>query len=423
MLEFLNNIICGNILPIALIFVGIYFLFKLRFFYIFHPIKSIKAMLKGGFKSLTVALAGTLGVGNIVGVSSALISGGAGAIFWMWISAFIAMSLKYCEVVLAMIYRKTDKAGNCYGGAPHYIYDGFKSKIGTKISKALACFFAFLCIINSLSTGNLVQINAVSSLIPTKNIIVGIIFAILVLLIIIGGFNRISKFTSVLMPILSVVYITISLFIIFSSINLIPSVFSTILKEAFSFRSAISGFFGYGIKSAIRYGTIRGLLSNEAGCGTSPCAHASSPTTNIHSQGCLGIFEVFIDTIVLCTLTAFVILIADIKSDNAMSLVINSFEKYTGITGQYIVIISCLLFALATIICQYYYGIESLKFITKKRWCRVIFTFIYVVVTVVGAIIPMSLMWQISDLVIAIMTILNLFCLFALRKEIKRSTL
>lgn len=421
MLEFFSNIICGIFLPISLILVGIYFLFKLRFFYILHPIKAFKSMCKGGFKSLSVALAGTLGIGNIVGVSSALISGGAGAIFWMWISAFIAMSVKYCEVVLAMKCRKTDNNGNYYGGAPYYIYDGFKSKFGIRVSKTLACIFAFLCTVNSLSTGNLVQINAVSSLVPIKKFAFGIAFALLVLLIILGGIKRISKFTSFLMPILSVIYIIVSFFVIFSSLELLPSILSSIFKEAFTFKSAISGFCGYGIMSAIRYGTSRGLLSNEAGCGTSPCAHASSSTANIHSQGCLGIFEVFIDTIVLCTLTALVILIGDIKCDNAMSLVIKAFEKCTGITGKYIVIISCLLFALATIVCQYYYGIESLKFITQKKWCQALFTCAFIFVTVIGANIPMSLMWQISDIVIATMTILNLFCLFTLRKQIKEA--
>ncbi len=417
MLDFFSNMICGIILPAFLILIGIFFLFRLNFFYILHPIKAFKSMSKGGFKSLSIALAGTLGVGNIVGVSSAMISGGAGAIFWMWISAFIAMSLKYVEVVLAMKHRKF-KDGVYYGGAPFYICEGLKKKLGGKISRALGCFFAILCSVNSLSTGNLVQINAVSSLSPIKKEYFGFAFATLVLLIILGGIKRISKLTSVLMPVLSMAYIFIASYIIFSNINVIPSVFSTIFKEAFSFNSAISGFCGYGIMSAIRYGISRGLLSNEAGCGTSPCAHASSSTASIHAQGCLGIFEVFVDTIVLCTLTALVILVADIKCDNAMSLVISSFEKFTGIIGRDIIIISCLLFALATITCQYYYGIESLKFITSKKWCKALYTAVFLFVTIIGATIPMSLMWKISDLIIAFMTILNLLCLFALRNQV-----
>lgn len=418
MLEILNRYICGIIMPVMLVFVGIYFALRLKLFYILHPIKSIKNMLKGGFKSLSIALAGTLGVGNIVGVSSAILAGGAGAIFWMWVSAFIAMSLKYCEVCLAMKYRRTNANGECYGGAPYYMYDGLKNKFGTKMAKVLSVCFALLCVVNSLTTGNLVQINAVSSLTKLPKISFGIIFAIAAFIIILGGVKRIGSFTSILIPILSVFYIVISIYIIFSNISEIPSVFALIFKEAFSFKSAIAGFSGYGIMVAIRFGVSRGILSNEAGCGTSPTAHASSHTTDMHSQGCLGIFEVFVDTILLCTLTAFVILLAGKNSNNAMTLVISSYEKFAFWIGKYGIVISSLLFSLATVACQYYYGIESLGYITKKKYAKSVFSVIFCVVIIIGAIIPMSLMWQISDLTVALMTIFNLSCLLALRKEI-----
>ena len=423
MLDFLNKFLCGIVLPAFLILVGIYFLIKLKFFYILHPLKTAKTMNKGGFKSLSVALAGTLGVGNIVGVSSALISGGAGAIFWMWLSAFISMSLKYVEVFLAMKYRKSNNDGTFYGGAPYYIYEGFKKKLGNRFSKIIACIFAVLCATNSLTTGNLVQINAVSTLIPVKKLYFGIATAFFVLLIIIGGIKTISKFTSVAIPTLSVFYIVLSLYVISTNIAAVPSVISSIFKEAFSLKSATSGFLGYGISSAIRYGTSRGLLSNEAGCGTAPCAHASSKAKSAHSQGCLGIFEVFVDTILLCTLTAFVILIADLKYDNAMSLVISSYQLYTFDIGKYGIIASTILFALATITCQYYYGIESLRFITSKSWCKALFTVIFLLTIIFGAIMPMSLMWEITDLVIALMALLNLLCLLGLRNEIKEAPL
>ena len=416
MLEFLNNYLCGIILPITLILVGIYFAFSLKFFYILHPVRLVKNMARGGFKSLSVALAGTLGVGNIVGVASALVSGGAGAIFWMWISALIAMSLKYCEVTLAMKYRRTKENGEHYGGAPYYIYEGLKSK--GKVSRYLSAFFALLCVINSLTTGNLVQINAVTNLTSIPKIYVGIFFSILIFIIIRGGIKRISTFSSSLIPILSVFYIVLSIYIIFANLSQIPSVFTLIFKEAFSFRCAVSGFCGYGIASAIRYGVSRGLLSNEAGCGTSPTAHASSDTSDIHSQGCLGIFEVFVDTILLCTLTAVVILIYGIKDDNSMTLVIKAYELFGHTIGKYGIIISSMLFALATVACQYYYGIESLNFISSRNHIKNAFTVIFCVTVVIGAIIPMSLMWQISDLALGVMTVCNLLCLFMLRREI-----
>ena len=419
MLEFLNRYLCGIIVPIFLVILGLYFAFKLKFFYVFHPIKTVKCMLSGGFKSLSIALAGTLGVGNIIGVASAILSGGAGAIFWMWISALIAMSLKYYEVYLAMKYRKVDNNGEYYGGAPYYIFYGLRKKIGSKLARMLSSIFALLCVVNSLTTGNLVQINAVSYLTNLPKLSVGLVFAIVSFLIILGGIKRIGQFTSILMPILSAFYTIMSIYIIFTNMSEIPSVFALIFKEAFKIKSAVSGFCGYGIMSAIRFGISRGLLSNEAGCGTSPTAHASSNATDMHSQGCLGIFEVFIDTILLCTLTALVILLAQKNSNNAMALVVSSYEKYTFIIGKYGIIASSLLFSLATITCQYYYGAESLSYITKKNYARIIFTIVFCVVIIIGAIIPMSLMWQISDLAISLMTLFNLICLFALRNDIK----
>ena len=408
-------------MPTLLILLGIFFAFKLKFFYIFHPISTARTMMKsqkGGFRSLTVALAGTLGVGNIVGVASAILMGGAGSIFWMWVSAFCAMSLKYAEVYLSMVFRKS-KDGQFYGGAPYYIRDGLKNRIGIKTSYTLSCLFALLCVINSLTTGNLVQINSVSALLPIPQLAFGIIFTILAFFAITGGLKRISKITSVLIPILTFAYVLICLAVIFMNFGKIPSMLSLIIKDAFSLKCAASGFCGYGISAALRFGVSRGVLSNEAGCGTSPCAHASSDTTDPHGQGCLGIFEVFVDTVVLCSLTAFVILVfGESNASSPMELVLSSFEKYLGGFGANAVLILCVLFAFATVICQFFYGIESLSYLTKKDIGKRIFTFIFCLVLLIGSVIPMSLMWQISDLAIAVMTILNLICLFLLRKYI-----
>ena len=176
---------------------------------------------------------------------------------------------------------------------------------------------------------------------------------------------------------------------------------------------------GYRIMSAIRFGVSRGILSNEAGCGTSPTAHASAETNDIHSQGCLGIFEVFFDTVLLCTLTAFVILIygKHNSAGNAMSLVIDSFSSLAGNIGKYGIIASSLLFALATVSCQYYYGIEALKYISNKSSFKWIYTTIFCLTIILGALIPMNLMWQISDLIIATMTIFNLICILVIKEK------
>ena len=414
-----NDVLCGIILPIFLIGSGVFFGVKLRFFYIIKPIKTVKEIIKckGGFSSLCVALAGTLGIGNIVGVASAIIGGGFGSIFWMWISAFLAMGIKYVEVSLAMKHRRT-KDGHYYGGASYYIYDGFKGRLGKSCAFILGSFFAVLCAVNSLTTGNLVQANAISSIFDLPKILYALIFTILAILVVCRGIKRISAFTSVLIPILSAFYILLCVIIIISNIKALPYAFKSIIKEAFNIRSALFGSLGFSITRAMRYGVSRGLLSNEAGSGTSPCAHASSCSENVHAQGCLGIFEVFFDTIILCTLTALVLLVSNVStSDNAMNYVINAFDSGLGSFGKYSALICCLLFAFATVITQFFYGKESLGFITKSPIIMLIFTVIFFSITIISFFIPMSIMWEISDLALAIMTIFNLICLLLLTKK------
>lgn len=418
-MEILNSYLSGLIMPVLLIILGIFFALKLKFFYILHPLKTVQSVLnnrKNGFKALSVALAGTLGVGNIVGVASAILLGGAGSIFWMWVSAICAMSLKYAEVYLAMKFRK-EQNGQFYGGAPYYIKEGLRKKIGLKSAYFLSLIFAVFCVINSLTTGSLVQINSVSSLLPISPLCFGIAFTVLAFFAISGGIKRIGTVTSWLIPALTASYVFICLTIILSNFADVPKAISLIIKDAFNLKSAVGGFCGFGFSRALRYGVSRGVLSNEAGCGTSPAAHASSESDNPHGQGCLGIFEVFVDTILLCTLTAIVILISVQNTvSSPMDLVIRSFEQFAGKLGGIAVTALSVCFAFATVICQYFYGIEALSYVSKARAVKTFFTFIFCLVLLVGAVIPMSLMWQISDLAIAVMTIVNLICLFVLRE-------
>ena len=418
-MEILNRYLSGIIMPVLLILFGLFFATRLKFFYILHPCRSIRAITKNkkdSFRALSVALAGTLGVGNIVGVASAILFGGAGSIFWMWMSALCAMSLKYAEVYLAMRFRK-ERNGRFYGGAPYYIKEGLRKKTGEKSAFFLSIIFAVFCVINSLTTGNLVQINSVSSLLPIAPMLFGIAFTVLAFLAISGGIKRISKVTSLLIPILTASYVFLCVIIIIGNFSEVPRAISMILKDAFNLKSANGGLCGFGIAKALRYGVSKGVLSNEAGCGTSPAAHASADSCDPHGQGCLGIFEVFVDTILLCTLTAIVILIsAPITASSPMELVLQAFEQFTGTLGVIAVTALSVCFAFATVICQYFYGVESLSYVTRASAIKTLFTFIFCLVLLVGAVIPVSLMWQISDLAIAIMTIVNLICLFVLRE-------
>ena len=419
-METFVNIICGALLPLLLFGGGIFYLFKLRFFFILHPIKFLASLKKSSgasLKSLSVALAGTLGIGNIVGVSSAVLSGGYGAIFWMVASAFLSMGLKYAEVYLAMKSQRRAKNA-LFGGAPYYIYDGFFGRLGGKLSFFLASIFAVFCIINSLTTGNLVQVSGVCTIFPIPKLIFGIIFATLVFLIILRGEKSIRCVSSFLIPILCAFYIVLCLAIILKNASSLPYAISEILRGAFDLKSAFGGALGFGIASAIRFGVSRGLLSNEAGAGTSPLAHAVSPAEP-HAQACLGIFEVFFDTVVLCSLSGLVLVLSGkFGASDALSFVLGAFESELGAIGKYGVCFSCLFFAIATVAAQYFYGTESLRFITRSRTAAAIFSVIFLLVTTLSALIPSNAMWQISDLALALMTIFNLVAIILLNKKV-----
>lgn len=432
-LEAVNVLLSGAVLPVLLMLVGIYLGARLKFFYILHPVRLVRSLREAGegggtspFKALSVALAGTLGVGNISGVAAAITAGGAGAVFWMWVSAFAAMSIKYSEVNLAVRYRKTytDNGKTRYrGGAPYYIKEGLSDKTGTGFSGGLAAFFAILLVINSLLTGNIVQINAAASVsqrIPP--IAVGVITAAAVLLVVAGGVSRIGDFTVRVIPFLSAVYVGLSLYIIFTNISGVPFVFERIFKEAFSFEAAGGGILGFGITGAVRFGVTRGIFSNEAGCGTAPTAHACANTKSPHHQGCFGIFEVFCDTVIFCTMTATVILLAQERTGasglDGIPLSMHSYGVFCGALGEALIGISVVIFALATIICQSYYGIEALDFLGKKKSRRRLYILMSFGATLIGSVMSSRLMWQLADLEISVMTVINSLAVFVLSDQV-----
>jgi len=438
-LEIYNTYVSGAALPWILMCAGIFMSVYLRFFHLRHPIKVIKQLVspqkltnseKGTspLKAVTLSLAGTLGAGNIIGVTAAITAGGPGAIFWMWISAICAMPLKYAETLLAVVFRRTqtDSDGKIsyFGGAMYYIRDGLR-KCGLKNSAALASVFALLCIANSLTTGNIVQVNAAAaSLHSVPPLVFGLTFAALTAIVIIGGVSRISDITLRLIPVLSIVYIVLSMYIISINVAKIPAALSLIVSDAFDFGSATSGISAFLLSKSVRYGVSRGILSNEAGCGTAPTAHASANVAHPHTQGCWGIFEVFSDTIVLCSMTALVILISyeDLvlaKSLEGISLAISAYEKYAGAPAAIILTISLLLFAYATVICQSYYGIESINYLTKSKKARKAYLLIFILATILGATISPEKMWSLADFTIATMTIINTMCLLRLSKEVR----
>ena len=442
MLEFLNDNIISLITPILLILSGLYFSIRLKFFYIRHPVKIIRSMLKrqkkdgiSPFRAVTLALAGTLGVGNIAGVASSIAIGGFGSVFWMWISALVAMVLKYAEITLAIKHRRTDSAtGEHHGGASYYIYDHF-AKNGKKIfGKALATVFALLCIVNAITMGCVIQSNAVSTsfegVMNIKPWIIGATVALLCVIVISGNARWISSFSEKTVPIMTLGYIVLSLAVLAARRELIDDAFAAIFKSAFTLRSAAGGVAGFGISRALKAGTMRGLMSNEAGCGTAPTAHAAAETDSPAKQGFWGIFEVFVDTILLCTLTALVIIVASLGGsqsillykENPMMMTIKAYSSVLGGWSEYFMTISVLLFAFATMICWAHYGKESILYITKKRPFTVAYILIYCLFIFIGALTAPKLAWLAADLALGIMTIINLTVLFLMSDEVVDET-
>lgn len=413
MMESINSILSGFLLPLLLIICGIWFGIKLRFFYIFHPLKLTKCLFEasdeGGvspFRALSVALAGTLGVGNMAGVTTAIVAGGAGALFWMWISAACAMSIKYMEVKLAVKTREKRSDG-WHGGAMYYI----KSIFGGKTGKTLGAFFAVMCAVNSLITGNIVQVNSACAAIDIKPVYTGFAIGFVAIWIAAGGGKRISSATATIIPLLSAVYMIICLAIIFNNIERIPKIFQNIISEAFSFRSVSGGLGGFTMVRAMRFGVTRGIFSNEAGCGTSPTAHAQADTKSSHHQGCFGIFEVFADTIVLCTMTGLVILLCKNNYLDGIPLTLYAFRTLAGAWAEKIISVSVVLFAFATVIGQASYGLVSLDFLGGKNKLRLCYLAFIPFCSLVGAMINADTMWQIADLIVSVMTIVNVLSL------------
>ncbi len=442
MLEFFNNNIISLITPVMLLFFGAYFSFKLNFFYIRHPVLIIKSMCRrekkdgiSPFRAVTLALAGTLGVGNIAGVASSIAIGGYGSVFWMWVSAILAMVLKYAEIVLAVAHRRFDeKSGEYHGGASYYIYDHFAEKGKKFAGKLFGGFFALLCIINAITMGCMIQSNAVSTsfegVFRLSPALVGAVVAILCVIVISGSAKWISGFSEKTVPLMTIGYILLSCAVLVIKKDFIGDAFTMIFEDAFSFDSALGGSIGFLISKGMKAGVMRGLMSNEAGCGTAPTAHASAHTDSPARQGFWGLFEVFVDTILLCTLTSLVIIVAQpgssdlisLYSSNPMMLAIKSYSAVLGSWADYYMTASVLLFAFATMVCWAHYGKESLLYLTKSKLALPLYIIIYSLFVFFGAISTPSFAWLLADLALGIMTIINLLVLFAMRNEVKDET-
>lgn len=380
------------------------------------------------FAAFSTAVAGTVGTGNIVGVTTAIITGGAGAVFWMWFSAFFGMVTSYSEKTLGVYFRDKDKNGEYRGGAMYYIVRGLG-----KGFKWLALLFAVFAVIASIGF-NFVQSNSIvstlSSNIDSPNngwvikLIIGIVLAIVLGFVIIGGIKRISTVSSLLVPFMAILYIVLAIIIISINGSNIPTAFSNIFSNAFSFRSVGGGILGYAIIRSCRYGVARGIFSNEAGLGSSVMAHAAADCKEPVEQGLWGIFEVFLDTFIICTLTSLVVLTSGVNLDgtiNGSEMVLKIFSDNLGLFGSISYKIILPLFAFTTLISWSYYGEKAIEYVLGFK-SKLIYKICYIIFVVLGSLLSVDLVWELADTFNVLMAIPNLIALIMLSGFIAKIT-
>lgn len=386
------------------------------------------------FQAVCTALAATVGTGNIAGVAGAIAIGGPGAIFWMWVSALFGMCTKYAEVTLAVHYREINANGELVGGPMYYIKNGLSKKWHW-----LAYLFAAFGVLTVFGTGNATQVNTITtainsallnynviseSAVSTSNLIIGIIIAILIAMILLGGIKRIGHVTEKLVPFMALLYILLGLGVILLNIQNVPAVFASIFRGAFQPR-AVTGGIVLSMFTSLKKGVSRGIFSNEAGLGTGSIAHACADTKKPVKQGMFGIFEVFTDTIVICTLTALVILCSGVAVDYGKAagaeLTILGFTSTYGSWVSIFTAVAMCCFAFSTAVGWGLYGARCIEFLFSEKVIKP-FMVIYSLVAILGATANLGLMWSIAETFNGLMAIPNLIALFLLSGTVVKLT-
>lgn len=371
------------------------------------------------FAALMTALAATVGIGNIVGVATAITLGGPGAVFWMWMTGLVGMATKYAEAVLAVKYREEGPHG-MRGGPMYYLSKGAGLPW-------LGVLFAIFTVLASFGIGNMTQANATAKIFETafhiEPWVTGLVLMIMTALVIIGGIKSIGRFTSFLVPIMIVLYIGTALTVLFLNADGIPHALNLIFTHAFTPISATGGFAGAAVAAAIRYGVARGVFSNESGLGSAPIAAAAARTNEPVKQALVSMTQTFIDTLVVCTMTALMILTADAWTQGvgAAQLTSHSVGETLGQPGEILVAVATALFAYSTLIGWSYYGEKAIEYLIGPRAIR-IYRIFFIAAVIVGAMVSLEFVWNFSDLANGMMAIPNLIALLLLSRVIKEET-
>lgn len=365
------------------------------------------------FEALMTALAATVGTGNIAGVATAIAIGGPGALFWMWITGLFGMATKYAEAVLAVKYRIKDKNGNMSGGPMYYLANGMNLKW-------LGALFAVFAAVAAFGIGNMVQSNSVADAVKYSfNIPVeatGIILAIATGLVLLGGIKSIGKVTGILVPFMVIFYFLAALFVVIIHIDQIPSVISHVLVEAFTDTAAAGGFAGATIMMTIRSGISRGVFSNESGLGSAPIAAAAAQTKHPVTQALVSMTQTFIDTIIICSMTGFAILVSDVLNTGLTGATLTQKAFETALPGEWggiIVSIGLIFFAYSTILGWSYYGEKSVEYLLGEKSVKP-YRLLFVLMVFVGAIVKLDLVWTFADIMNGLMALPNLIALLGL---------
>lgn len=433
MVDSANSILWNVILIILLCGTGIYYTIRLKFIQVRKFTEGFRLVfgnisLKGrkgtkgemtSFQSVATAIAAQVGTGNLAGAATALIGGGPGAIFWMWLSAFFGMATIYAEATLAQEY-KTQVDGEVTGGPIYYIRAAFKGTFG----KVLAAVFAVFIILALGFMGNMVQSNSIgaafSEVFTSRNInippvTIGIILAVIAAFIFIGGTTRLAAVVEKIVPIMAGIYIVGSLIVIFCNITMIPEAFRQIIVGAFKPSAILGCAAGVTVRQAIRYGVARGLFSNEAGMGSTPHAHARATVENSHKQGLAAMISVFIDTFIILNLTVFSILTTGALSSgkDGTALTQYAFSTVFGNFGDIFIAVCLLFFAFSTILGWHFFGAINVKYLFGQKGIKV-YSLLVVIFIIIGSTLKVDLVWSLADFFNGLMVIPNALALLAL---------
>ncbi len=387
------------------------------------------------FQSLCVALAATIGTGNIVGVASAIASGGPGAVFWMWVAAVFGMMTGFSEKVLGIYYRHRKKDGQWCGGAMYYLRDGLGTKKHCRIfGMILAILFSVFCLLASFGIGNMSQVNAIAgnmeNVFGIEPALTGAVLTVLTGIVITGGMKRVALVAEKLIPFMAVAYLFGTLAIFFSNFKQIPDVLNAVFKGAFGMKAAGGGIVGYGMKTAVTLGMKRGVFSNEAGLGSSVIVHANADVCEPVQQGMWGILEVFVDTILVCTLTAFSILsvgLVNLRTGEMISdlppsaLSGEAFSSVFGKAGGIFIAAAILLFAFTTLLGWSQYGIRAVEFLFGAR-AGGFYQIVFIGIVFWGAVMKVGAVWELSDTFNGLMAVPNLIGVLTLSPAVHRIT-